>query len=244
MHACLHTRAGEPVCPGWGEGATVALTLHVPASQRVAECRGHVCPRVHTPRAGPCSSSRLLPPGAAADSGRRGGAGRPRPCSPERWPGQGGRPGPGQRAGGGRGGLWSAPRASCPASGRDFGRKVGLIRKALPGEVGLPEAESASPGVHANPLPLPPPGASSTAAVPRLAPEAGRVEREHPASACGLCPWAQTPAPQGQLVVPGPLDIPQHLPAEPLPGDPSRHAPPSSHCPKKWLKTPRRAGLA
>lgn len=192
MCACLHTRAGEPVCPGWGEGATVAPTLHVPASQRVAECRGHVCPRVHTPRAGPCSSSRLLPPGAAADSGRRGGAGQPRPCSPERWPGQGGRPGPGQRAGGGRGGLWSAPRASCPASGRDFGRKVGLIRKALPGEVGLPEAESASPGVHANPLPLPPPGASSTAAVPRLAPEAGRVEREHPASACGLCPWAQT----------------------------------------------------
>lgn len=32
-------------------------------------------------------------------------------------------------------------------------------------------------------------------------------------------------APQGQLVVPGPLDVHEHLLAEPLPGDPSRHAP-------------------
>lgn len=145
------------------------------------------CVHVHA-RPGPAPAARAPPsPWRSCRLGKegRGGAGRPRPCSPEWWPGQGGRPGPGQRAGGGRGGLWSAPRASCPASGRDFGRKVGPIRKALPGEVGLPEAESASPGVHANPLPLPPPGASSTAAVPGLAPEAGLVKREHPASALG-----------------------------------------------------------
>ena len=40
----------------------MAPALHVPASRRVAELRGHVCPRVHTPRAGPCSLSHLLPP--------------------------------------------------------------------------------------------------------------------------------------------------------------------------------------
>ena len=173
----------------------VASGLHVPAGQRVAELRGHVCPCVHTPRAGPCSSSYLLPLGAAADSGRRGGAGRPQPCSPERCPGQGGRLRPGQRASGGQSGLWPAPRASCPAGGREFGRKVALIRKALPGEVGLLEAESASPGVHANPLPLPPPGDSPAAAVPGLAPGAGRVEQEHPASVRG--PECSTSGPAG-----------------------------------------------
>ena len=38
-------------------------------------------------------------------------------------------------------------------------------------------------------------------------------------------PVGPSAAPQGQLMVPGPLDVHEHLLAEPLPGDPSRHAP-------------------
>lgn len=38
-------------------------------------------------------------------------------------------------------------------------------------------------------------------------------------------PVGPSAAPRGQLVVPGPLNVPQHLPAEPLPGDHSRRAP-------------------
>lgn len=166
MRACLHKCAGEPMCPGWGEG---------PQWPRLCTCRPasvwlsaeDTCVHVHA-RPGPAPAARAASFPLAQLQTREGGAGRAGlDLAPQRG-GQAKVGGWGQASepAGGRGGLWSAPRASCPASGRDFGRKVGPIRKALPGEVGLPEAESASPGVHAKPLPLPPPGGSSTAAVP------------------------------------------------------------------------------
>lgn len=238
---CLpsHTRAGEPVCPGWAEGPR---WLPLCTCQRVARLRGHVCPRVHTPRAGPCSLSHLLPPhplpGAAGH--QEAGWGRPthQPCSPERWPGQGGRLGPEPASR--RGPGWDVACATCFLSdgGRDFGRKVGPIRKALLGEVGLPEAESASPRVHADPLPLPSP----------------RSLPDH------CCPWA---GPKGgsessRSIPPLPVGGVQHLGAswwcQALSTSPSTSrlnrclgttadVLPSSHCPKKWLETPRWAGL-
>ena len=63
------------MCPGWAEWASVAPALHVPAGHRVAELGGRVCPRVHTPRAGPCSSSHLLPPWHSCRLGKEGRGG-------------------------------------------------------------------------------------------------------------------------------------------------------------------------
>lgn len=68
----------------------------------------------------------------------------------------------------------------------------------------------------------------------------GQVSR---AGASRLCPWARVQ----HLGVAGgarPSQRPQHLPAETAAWGPQQTCSPSSHCPKKWLETPRWAGLA
>lgn len=184
-------------CVRWlGVGAVEAPGLHVPAGQRMAGHGGHVCLRVHAPRAGPGGLRGLLPPAQLQTREGGDGLGRPQPCSPERWPGQGGRPRPGQSAGQGRGlgcGLHHVLPVLPVVTALDG--RLAPIRKALPGEVGLLEAESASPRVHPNPLPFLPPGC-------------------HPAALSQgewgdsfICPGGLSAVPQGRRTL-GPLDVP------------------------------------
>lgn len=112
MHAWWAGDRGSARVRGWARGY-------------VQGARVSTCPRAWSWPLPP--ELAISVPKSAADSegGRSSGS---QPCSPGRWPGQGGRlrPSPG-RAGAG-------VRASCLAGGGDSGRKVGPTRKALPGE--------------------------------------------------------------------------------------------------------------
>ena len=142
----------------WALAMLGAWRLQARRCQRAAcGCTGgHMCRRTHThthtPGAGPCSLSRLLPPLQLETWEGGGGSGRPQPCSPERWPGQGGGPRPGQSAGRGPG-LRCGLRHVLPVRlvATTWDGRLAPIRKALPGEAGLLEAESASPRAHPNP---------------------------------------------------------------------------------------------
>lgn len=154
---CVHAfaRADEPMGTGRA-GGMAAPGPQVPAGSVWLYRRTHVSPHTHThthtPGAGPCSLSRLLPPLQLETWEGGGGSGRPQPCSPERWPGQGGGPRPGQSAGRGPG-LRCGLRHVLPVRlvATTWDGRLAPIRKALPGEAGLLEAESASPRAHPNP---------------------------------------------------------------------------------------------
>lgn len=113
------------------------------ASWRACGCvqrtRGATCAHAQS---WPLSPSWLPPSRTAADSEGGGRSGCSQPCSPGRRPGQGGRLQPGQGWAGQGWAGWVLPVQPVAAASD---RRLAPVRKALPGEMGLLEAESSPP---------------------------------------------------------------------------------------------------